>query len=242
MFAGGVCTVTSDTININFDAYPVVPILSNDGDLSFCEGDSVGLSHAISGDFEWHNGDKSSVKLYFSTSEMVSITAFSRLGCATKSVDYEVVKSENPSKPTIVKLEYPVTDSLKSSELADIYHWMVDGQDVRIDAQVIPLLMEGNYSVILESFAGCFSEESDALSTVGVKELLTAPLSIHRENGRVMVTSQHAILKASLYSNDGKLLKKYKSVDIIEIPSEFNNSSKVLQVLTDKGYLSLRIY
>jgi hypothetical protein len=242
IFAGGICLASSDTLNIAFDQYPAVPVLSIDGDLSFCDGDSVGLSHGLQTDFEWSTGDNTSSKIYFSESEVINVTAYSSMGCATISLDYVVEKNMVPNKPSVIKLEYPITDSLKSSEIADIYHWTIDGQDLGIDAQVVPLLLEGVYKVSLETFAGCLSEESESMSTVGVDQLNVSPISITRVNGVVTVKSQDIILKASLYSNDGKLLKKYKSVNLVEIPTEFNNSSKVLQLLTDKGYMSVRIY
>tara|TARA_R110001592_G_scaffold237306_14_gene496481 strand:- start:28254 stop:31238 length:2985 start_codon:yes stop_codon:yes gene_type:complete len=241
IFAGGLCSVSSEILNIEFDSYPAVPVLSIDGDLIFCEGDSVGLSHSIVGDFHWSTGDNTSATLYFLDNAVVNIEAFSKLGCSTLSADYTIVKNAIPQKPSIIKLDYAVTDSLKSTVVSDVYHWTVDGQNVSFDAQVIPLLEEGLYRVSIESFDGCESEISEVLSTVGVRELHESPLKVVRHNGTVTVKSSSRIIKASLFSNDGKLLEKYKGVEIIEISNKYTRISTVLQVLTSEGYVSVRI-
>lgn len=241
IYAGGLCTISSDTINIDFENYPAKPIFNIDGDLSFCDGDSVGLSHTIGTSFLWSTGDDSSSKLFFKNTETVSIEAFSPSGCVTKSDDYEVVRNETPVKPTLIKIESDVTDSLKSSELADFYHWTLDGQDLGIDARVIPLLAAGVYQLYIESFEGCISETSDGYSTVGVDEFSVAPIKVLRQEGLIIVESQQTIIKAALYSNDGKLLKRFKGGNSIELMGDFVKVPSVLQILTEQGYLSVRI-
>lgn len=100
LFEQGVCKSPSDTLTIEFDALPSKPIITP-ANASFCEGDSVLLSHNASGSFEWSNGDVSNTSLYFSASSDVYVVAKTLSGCATSSDTINIVSNPNPNVPMI---------------------------------------------------------------------------------------------------------------------------------------------
>ena len=101
VFGNGFCSVTSDTVEVDFDAYPFVPILSTDKS-EFCDGDSAIVSHNFAGDFLWSNGDNVNASFAVFVTDSFSVTAISPLGCETQSDTIKVIANPNPEKPEFI--------------------------------------------------------------------------------------------------------------------------------------------
>lgn len=97
-FANGLCSIVSDTITIDFDAYPAKPILTADQTV-FCEGDSARVLHNATGTFVWNDGDFLNTSRTFYDSDSLFVMATSPLGCSTTSDTLVLIKNANPVKP-----------------------------------------------------------------------------------------------------------------------------------------------
>jgi hypothetical protein len=125
--------------------------LEVDGDLVFCEGESVVLNaDAIYEEYLWSNGAKTrSVTITQSGSYFCEMS--SSIGCQVMSDTVTVVVNPLPAKPTITR----GLDILTADD-AYAWQWFRNGQElVGATSRFLSLMQTGSYRVRVENEFGC---------------------------------------------------------------------------------------
>lgn len=120
--------------NLSFCSLPVDPVISNNGNLSFCEGQTVELSATFGYDtYDWK---KDGVSIFSNTTKInptlsgtYSVIA-SKCGLNfTSSNSFKVNVKPLPSKPEIIKEELPSQFVLRTNS-TDSRQWQINGLDI----------------------------------------------------------------------------------------------------------------
>lgn len=140
---------------------PTAPVITANGNTSFCTGGSVTLSSSASAGNQWYkNGqiinNANSTNLVANTSGTYTATATTNGVASSQSNGIVVTVTSVPAKPTITKSGSQLVSSAASGN-----QWYKDGTIINgATANTITPGEAGNYSVKVTS-NGCTSEESD---------------------------------------------------------------------------------
>lgn len=156
------CLGISDTVNVVVNPNPT-PIITPDGPLEFCDGDSVVLTSSPAASYQWSNGDVTqSTVVYGSGSYFVTVVDAN--GCSGTSLPTTVVVNQLPlsfifaSGPT----EFCEGDSVDlNARPAESYLWS-NGETT----QIITVSTSGTYSVTSFDQNGCQQESNEITVTV----------------------------------------------------------------------------
>ncbi len=220
---------------------PSASIIAN-GDVSFCEGNSVTLNANDAPIYEWSNGSTSK-SITVSTSGNFSVRTVNQFGCQS-GFSSPVITTIKPLPPKPVIIAGGATTfcadtdvTLTSSNLqASNYIWNTGSQ-----SQNLKVNTSGTYSVTTISSEGCFSPTSDGIKIV-VNPL--PPIPSITANGPTTfcadtdVTLNSSSLQASGYLwNTGSKTQSLKintsgsyTVRTIDNNNCFSPSSSVLKI------------
>ncbi|TXC78789.1 GEVED domain-containing protein [Luteibaculum oceani] len=222
------CVKVSDSVQFNFKPFPEQAQISSLLPLdSLCEGDVTELVSTDSiYDLLWNTG-ASTPSILVSDSGKYWLESFNG-NCKTISdtlrVDFGVIPPQS-SISQVVSGE----DSLISFHVADHYDWYAEGQLLTFDERIIPFVNEVTYTVQLRSSRGCLGPMSESFfkNATSISEFQEYGFVIYKEAGRSKVKNQRPF-EASLYTIDGRLIKKLGSTFVFE----WDNQGPVLLSLT----------
>src|SRR5450432_2394682 len=179
----GGCQSASDSIKVTVINLLTPPIVSADGPLTFCNGDSVVFSSTSATGNQWLKDEVNIVGATNQTftaklSGAYTVQLSSGGGCNVTSAPKVVLVNTVPPKPTI-SAGGPVTfcsnDSVKlTSSAASGNQWIVDGAFIQDSvSKTLIVKTSGAYKVLVTGVGGCQSA-SDSIK-VTVINLLTPP-------------------------------------------------------------------
>jgi hypothetical protein len=241
LFANGECSVASEPIAYAFGVLPAKPTITLDGPTTFCEGDSVGVQHAISVDFLWSTGNTLDELLYFTGSATVSVEAISPKGCRISSDTVTLLSSPKPIQPSIIKIEGVAMDSLQSTVVGFSYQWFFESQPLSFNQQTIPLENAGFYRVNVSSADGCISNISEGFTNVGVAEILKNSITVYSETNRWLVTTTEQVEKAELYDASGRRLLTFDAAQEFAIDNKGDNQLLLLKLYSRGRYVTVKL-
>ncbi|MEX2588575.1 MAG: SBBP repeat-containing protein [Chitinophagales bacterium] len=170
----GCVSPSSDTVDVTVNPIPTAPVITPNGTIELCDGDSIMLTSSETDGNLWSNGDASQ-SITVNTSGNYSVMFTDNNGCVSLSSDtVDVTVNPNPVAPVITPsgaTEFCDGDSvvLSSSE-ANGNLWS-NGET----SQSITVNISGNYSVMFTDTNGCVSPSSDTVDLT-VHQILTAPV------------------------------------------------------------------
>ena len=164
----GCNSVQSQSIQITTGNTPVTPVISNNGNTTFCPGGSVILSSSNNNynNYQWYlNGNlltNSSQSITANTAGIYSVITTNSAGCiSTKSNNISVSIYPVPVIPVI----YNSTNSdslclgntlILSTSLQSSYQWYLNGNPINNETgQFYTVNTGGNYSVSITNWVGC---------------------------------------------------------------------------------------
>jgi len=156
-------TTSSAPTLVIVDPLPTPATVSASGNTSFCIGDSVILSTNALIQYSWSNELSQSNITVYATGDYFVTTANE---CGAVSSDTIVVAADAPPETPEILL---IGDSLKSSLSAPIYSWFFNGTPLNVNDSIISPTAEGEYTLILASNSGCFSEISATFNYTATK-------------------------------------------------------------------------
>lgn len=199
----GCRSMVSDTTIVNVNPIPATPVITADGPVIFCDGDSVQLTSTAGSEYLWSDGEtSSSVIVTLSGSYTVRVTDTN--GCQSAASAATIVTvNPIPSTPTITA-DGPATfceggSVMLTSGLGSGYLWS-DGETT----QSILVTEQGNYTVQITGTGGCQSAVSVA-TVVTVHALPATPVitadgpTTFCDGGSVSLTSSEGF--SYLWSN-----------------------------------------
>lgn len=158
--AGG-CTLRTDTVLL-FVRPEIVPVITPDGPLTFCDGDSVTLDAPLGfRGYEWSSGELTS-RIVVRRSGSYTVTVFGADNCTGTSAPMQVRVLPLPPKPVIT-----MQGALLTSTLAHAYQWLLDGVPIpNANRQNHTAARNGMYRVRVYSVDSCWSESDEVQVTV----------------------------------------------------------------------------
>ncbi|HVZ39925.1 MAG TPA: SBBP repeat-containing protein [Candidatus Kapabacteria bacterium] len=148
--AGG-CSGTSLPVEVIAKASPV-PLITPDGPLSFCDGDSVVLrADAAYTRYLWSTGGTTK-SIVVKRSGSYSVTVTDADGCTGASLPADVVVHPRPARPVIALNG----GMLSTPASASSYQWLLDGVALPgATGQQQPATLSGSYQVLITNQFGC---------------------------------------------------------------------------------------
>jgi len=186
----------SDTITIVVDAIPEQPVVSVNGELKFCAGDSVQLSVNASDPLLWSTGESANT-IYPKKSGIYTAVAKNASGCVSKSSEPVAVSVEQLPVAPLINASgiQPICagDSIKltaSIISGYIYEWSSGENTISIYAK-----QAGTYSVKYRSVLGCMSKSSESV-TVKIQQRPDKP-TIYPTGNIVSCNNESVLLSSS---------------------------------------------
>lgn len=166
----GGCQLRTDTTEVFFRP-EVRPVVTANGPLTFCEGDSVVLEvpPAYAG-YHWSSGETVH-RIVVRNAGTYSVEVFTRDGCNGSSEGVVVTVLPLPQKPVITR-----QGSVLTAPLAEGYRWYHNGREIPgVTTRELGVTQNGMYVVEVFNAEGC-SRKSDPLEVivVGVEKLPSA--------------------------------------------------------------------
>lgn len=93
---GSGCSSTSDEVTVTVNDSPETPVITADGPLEFCSGESVELTSSSATDNTWSNGETTQ-SITVSTSGTYEVTVENEFGCSESSDVLDVEVNELPT-------------------------------------------------------------------------------------------------------------------------------------------------
>jgi gliding motility-associated-like protein len=172
--ASGCISPSSMSIDVTADPTPVVPTVTADGPLSFCDGGSVNLSSVTGDSYLWSGGQTTRV-INVTTAGNYSLRIISSKGCqSSPSAPVTININPSPAVPVITAAS-PLTfcegdNVLLSAGEANSFLWSDGSTD-----KTLSVTKSGSYSVTVISINGCKSPSSQPVS-VNVNPLPAIPV------------------------------------------------------------------
>lgn len=206
--ADGTCFLSSDTIFVSIIPLPDIPVISADGVLIFCEGDSVELISSEFGGNVWSTGDTSNT-IFVSSSGNYTVSVSNGCGVSV-SAETSVLVYPEPTSPNITS-----SNDTLFAPVGYNYQWFFDEMLIpdAIEYYYIPG-EEGYYFVQIVDTNGCIAN-SDTLYFVplpiGELDYLDNSLEINPNpndgNYSLIYKSQcNSDLAISIYNSIGEIL------------------------------------
>ncbi|OFY62465.1 MAG: hypothetical protein A2Y71_00010 [Bacteroidetes bacterium RBG_13_42_15] len=182
----GNCTTTSSAVAVTAKDAPVAPLISTEGDLIFCQGDSVVLSvsNTPGYTFQWKlNGGAvgtNSYKYSSKTSGTYTLTVSNSSGCSVNSTnEINVTVNPSPALPT-VNISGPTTfcagsdvDLTVTNNSSYTYQWENNGAALTGDTtNTYTAQTSGIYYLKITNSNGCYTKTENVIVNV-----LTAPVA-----------------------------------------------------------------
>jgi len=157
------CTAISECKNITVEPSPAVPVISVDGPLTFCEGDSVVLTSSLAESYAWSTGeDYRDISVY--TSGAYNVTVYNAEGCSAVSQNTIVTVLPAQDIPVINytgSTEFCEGESLDlSTGSAYALQWSDGSTDQNVNVS-----STGSYYVVATNSDGC-TATSDVVDVI----------------------------------------------------------------------------
>ena len=156
---GSGCTSTSAPISITVNANPVAPIVSANGPITFCDGDSVALTSDQTTGIVW-SSTETTPTINVSTSGAYDVTYTDGNGCFSTSAQTIVTVNPIPSAP-IITANGPTT--FCDGGTVDLSSDQANGNDwsTTETTQTITVSAAGPYTVTYTDGNGCSAVSSE---------------------------------------------------------------------------------
>ena len=152
-------TTTSLPVAVIEDPLPVIPNVTASGSASFCFGDSVILSTDAEFSYTWSN-DITQPNITVLSSGEYFVSSVNE--CGISYSDTIIVSADLiPATPEIT---FNGDGFLQSSISAPFYNWFINGNPINSNDSAIVPSQQGDYTLILASNSGCFSDTSAAFN------------------------------------------------------------------------------
>ncbi len=160
----GCSSAVSDTILVTVLAPPVKPIISAEGDLSFCTGDSVKLSAPAADSYLWSTGETDQT-IYAKTEAEYLLQVGDANSCISPVSDPVAIMVHSlPDKPEIQIDNNEICaneEALLTAPVADSYLWSTGETTPSISTGTA-----GGYTLIVRNEFGCESESGDTVNLI----------------------------------------------------------------------------
>jgi len=165
------CTSASASTTVTVNPNPSVPVISANGPVTFCAGDSVVLSSSSSTNNVWSTGDTTQT-ITVTNSGNYFVTVTNTFGCSAQSASTTVNVNANPSTPAITAggpVTFCVGDSVVLSSSSAFNNLWNTGDTT----QSIVVTNGGAYSVTVTNVSGCSAGSAAVIVTVNALPQVT---------------------------------------------------------------------
>ena len=147
------CSATSNSIMVNVKPHPTNPIITVNGDTSFCSGDSVVLSSSVNSGILWSSGDTTN-SIVVKTAGTYDVKATNSVGCEAISDAVSIAVFNSPTAPVVTangSIDFCVGDSVLLSSTALSNNTWTSGDT----SNTLNVKTTGNYAVSVSTSNGC---------------------------------------------------------------------------------------
>lgn len=173
-YSGG-CTGTSSAIQITINPLPSPPVITADGNTTFCQGDSVVLTSSSSAGYLWTTNETSQ-SITADTSGNYIVTISDVNGCRASSAPVTV--TVNPLPSTTITADGPTSfcpgGSVTLMVSASVSYLWSTGETT----QSIFVDTTGTYTVTITDINGCINNNS---ASPAIVTIVTDPTDINRD-------------------------------------------------------------
>jgi hypothetical protein len=152
-------TTSSLPVEITVDPLPIVPNITINGNTAFCIGDSVTLTTDAQFSYSWSNETTQPNITVFSSGEFF-VSVANECGIAYSDTILVAVDSIPLTPEIILNGE----GHLQSSISAPFYKWFFNNNPLNTNDSILIPAEQGEYTLILASNSGCFSDTSASFS------------------------------------------------------------------------------
>lgn len=234
------CELSTDTVAVRIHPLPLVPTITSNGSLAFCQGNSVDLTSSAASEYLWSRGDTTQT-INIDSSATLSVTITDTNGCTSVSTALVVVALPIPAKPSITVDGFTLNSSSNVGN-----QWYLDGAPINgaIDSTYTPS-QSGSYTVqVTEN--GCTSDASDAYLhthvSVGSSLANKGPMVYPNPSSGVLhIHSPEDVRSIQVYDLTGKmLLEKRGPSDVLNLKS-WDAGSYLLVIRTSEKTYQRRV-
>jgi hypothetical protein len=144
-------TDTSASTNVHVLPYPNKPLITPNGNLAVCVGDTLQLNASTGISYKWYPGEQTTQSISVYNSGNYIVTVFDTNGCGTRS-DYVNVTKSNLTISPVIGLQNGTLQSFNGGTL----QWFLNGDTIQnANHSSLTPVQTGEYTIAISDNLGC---------------------------------------------------------------------------------------